>query len=70
MTNIYALQSDTMFKPTSATEICPLFGLHMYKGINKLPRIQLNWSPLMGLEKYSEDAKALQSVAEQPTPYQ
>jgi hypothetical protein len=70
MTNIYALQNVAMFKPTTATEIHQLFGLHMYMGINKLPRLQLYWSPLMGLEvlsQYSDDAKAIQPVAEQPT---
>jgi hypothetical protein len=30
MTNIYALQNDAIFKPTTATEIRQLFGLHMY----------------------------------------
>jgi hypothetical protein len=52
MTNIYALQNDALFKATTATEIYQLFGLHMYMGINKLPRLHLYWSLLLGLEKF------------------
>jgi hypothetical protein len=40
-------------KKTSPTEIQQLIGLHMYMGCNKLPRLRLYWSPLMGLEKFS-----------------
>jgi hypothetical protein len=50
MTNIYALQNDAIFKLATATEIRQFFGLHMYMGINKLPRLHLYWSQLMDLE--------------------
>jgi hypothetical protein len=48
MANIYALQNDAIFKPTTATEIRQLFDL----GINKRPRLHFYWSPLMVLEKF------------------
>jgi hypothetical protein len=52
MTNTDVFQNEAMFKQSTATEIAQLFGLHMYMGINKLPRLHLNWSPLMRLEKF------------------
>jgi hypothetical protein len=52
MTNIYALQNDAICKPTAATEIHQLFGLQLYMGINKLPRLHLYWFSLMGLKKF------------------
>jgi hypothetical protein len=52
MTNVYAMQHDVIFKPTDSSEIRQLFGLHMYMGCNKLPRLHLYWCPKMGLEKF------------------
>jgi hypothetical protein len=53
MTNKYALQNNALFKPTTATEMGQLFGLHMYMEIKKLPRLHIYWSLLLGLEVLS-----------------
>jgi Transposase IS4 len=55
-TNIYALQNGSKIKETTVPEIRQLIGLHMYMGCNKLPRLQLYWSPLMGLQKFSHSS--------------
>jgi Transposase IS4 len=55
-TNIYALQNDSIIKETNPSEIRQLIGLHMYMGCNKLPRLRLYWSPLMGLGKFNHSS--------------
>jgi hypothetical protein len=51
MTNTSALQNEAMFKPTTATEIRQLFGLHMYMEINKLPLMGLDRSTVITLKR-------------------
>jgi hypothetical protein len=52
MTNVYALQNNVVFKPTDVMEMRQLFGLHMYMGYDKLPRLRMYWSLAMDLEKF------------------
>jgi hypothetical protein len=52
MTNVYALQNNVVFKPTDIMEMRQLFGLHMYMGCNKLPRLRMHWSLAMDLGKF------------------
>lgn len=44
-TNLYALQKDVAnFKNTTAAEVKSLFGLHIFIGCLKFPRVELFWS--------------------------
>lgn len=54
-TNEYALQqNEVSFKPTNASEIKKLFGLHMMMGWIKLPRVSMYWSRLLNLKDFKE----------------
>lgn len=54
-TNMYAQQQNQVsFKPTSASEIKVLFGLHMMMGWIKLPRVSMYWSRLLNLTTFKE----------------
>jgi hypothetical protein len=50
MTNVYALQKNVVFKPTDVMEMRQLFGLHLYMGCDKLPRLKMYWSLAMDLD--------------------
>ena len=56
-TNIYAhQQGKSQFKPTNASEIESLFGLHIIIGcLNKFPRIRMYWSSVLGINAFLEN---------------
>ncbi|XP_068082072.1 piggyBac transposable element-derived protein 3-like [Anabrus simplex] len=51
-TNIYALQNDVSFKPTTPEEIEVLFGLNIAMGAIKYPRIRMYWDSATGLDLF------------------
>jgi hypothetical protein len=52
MTNAYVIQKNVVFKPADVMEMRQLFGIHMYIGCAKLPRLRIYWSLVMDLGKF------------------
>lgn len=55
-TNMYAIQNEIKFKPTTKSEIQTLFALHILIGtFNKFPRIRMFWEHSLGLRIFLDN---------------
>jgi hypothetical protein len=55
-TNIYAMQQDTIFKPTFSSELKVLIALHIIIGcLNKFPRVKMYWETVLGIGVFLEN---------------
>ncbi|XP_046394005.1 piggyBac transposable element-derived protein 3-like [Ischnura elegans] len=54
-TNMYALQHNISFKPTTPDEIKTLLGLHIMMGVLKYPRVRMYWDSAIGVDIFKHN---------------